>query len=181
VAGLNAPEFERRAADLTWILCDCDGVLTDNGLYYDRRGHAMLRFNARDGQGLKLAQRAGLKVGILSGRSAAALDHRAHELGLDVVMSGVADKAAALQEFLDGHGVTARQVAYVGDDLPDLVALARCGLGFAPSDAVPEVLTVVDHVLASPGGGGAVREMIEAILKARGDWDTVFRPFTFDR
>lgn len=181
MAGLQRQEFARRAADLTWILCDCDGALTDNGLYYDRRGHAMLRFHARDGLGLKLAQKAGLKIGILSGRSSPALDHRAHELGLDVVMSGVADKAAALQEFLDQRGVTARQVAYLGDDLPDLVALARCGLGFAPADAAPEVLTVVDRVLEAPGGRGAVREMVEAILKARGDWDTVFRPFTFDR
>ena len=174
-------DFARRAADVEWILCDVDGVLTDGGIYYDRRGHAMLRFDVRDGLGLAMAKKAGLRTGVLSGRASAALDHRASELGLDVVMSGVEDKLAALEQFLEQRGIAARQVAFIGDDLPDLVALARCGLTFAPSNAAPEVRTVVHRVLEAAGGKGAVREMVEAILHARGDWDAVFRPFTFDR
>jgi len=181
MAGITPEAFARRAADLEWILCDVDGVLTDGGLYYDRRGHGLLRFNVRDGLGLKLAQRAGIRTGVLSGRASAALDHRAQELGLDEVVSGARDKAAALQVFVDKHGVAPRHIAFIGDDLPDLVALARCGLTFAPADAALEVRTVVHRVLEASGGQGAVREMIEAILRARGDWDTVFRPFTFDR
>ncbi|MDH3405040.1 MAG: HAD hydrolase family protein [Acidobacteriota bacterium] len=181
MSGISASEFAERAADVEWILCDVDGVLTDGGLYYDRRGHAMLRFDVRDGLGLELARRAGLKTGVLSGRAAAALDHRASELGFDAVMSGVRDKLAALEQFLEERGVSARQVAFVGDDLPDLVALARCGLTFAPANAAPEVRTVVHRVLEARGGAGAVREMVEAILQARGDWEAVFRPFTFDR
>jgi YrbI family 3-deoxy-D-manno-octulosonate 8-phosphate phosphatase len=178
---LAKQEFARRAKDIEWMLCDVDGVLTDNGLYYDRRGHGMLRFDARDGMGLKLAQRAGIRTGVLSGRASAPLDHRAHELAIDAVMSGVEDKGAALDRFLEERGITARQVAFIGDDLPDLVVLARCGLTFAPADAVDAVRTVVHHVLTARGGHGAVREMVEALLHARGDWDAVFRSFTFDR
>jgi YrbI family 3-deoxy-D-manno-octulosonate 8-phosphate phosphatase len=181
MGNLAPQEFARRATDVVWILTDVDGVLTDGSLFYDRRGHAMLRFDARDGLGLKLAQRAGIRVGILSGRASAALDHRAQELGLDAVMSGVEDKGARLNAFIEEQSITARQVAFIGDDLPDLVALARCGLTFAPADAVEEVRTVVHHVLATAGGHGAVREMVEALLHARGDWDSVFRSFTFDR
>lgn len=180
-SGLSAADFARRALDIEWILCDVDGVLTDGGLYYDRRGHGMLRFDVRDGLGLKLAQRAGLKTGVLSGRASAALDHRTSELGLDLVMSGERDKATALERFVDGQGTPPRRIAFIGDDLPDLVVLARCGLTFAPADAAEQVKTVVHQVLKARGGKGAVREMIEAILHARGDWDDVFRPFTFDR
>ena len=179
--GLSEKEFSRRATDVALILCDVDGVLTDGSLYYDRRGHEGLRFNVRDGLGLKLARRAGLKVGVLSGRASAALDHRAQELGLDIVLSGIEDKATAFQELMDRQELTARQIAFIGDDLPDLTTLARCGLTFAPADAAKEVRTVVHRVLETPGGCGAVREMIEAILRARGDWEQVFRPFTFDR
>ena len=181
MAGLASEEFALRAGELQWILCDVDGVLTDGGLYYDRRGHGMLRFDVRDGLGLKLAQRAGLHVGVLSGRASAALDHRGKELGFDAMMTGIRDKGAALSAFLEERGLSARQVAFIGDDLPDLMPLARCGLSFAPADAAAEVRTVVHQVLEAPGGRGAVREMIEAILQARGAWDEVFRSFTFDR
>ncbi|MGH9465298.1 MAG: KdsC family phosphatase [Thermoanaerobaculia bacterium] len=178
---LSDQELARRAAELEWVLADVDGVLTDGGLYYDRRGHAMLRFDVRDGQGLKLAQQGGLKVGILSGRSPAALEHRASELGLDALATGIHDKGAAFEAFLEQHGATPRRVAFIGDDLPDLVVLGRCGLAFAPADAAPEVRTVAHRVLAAGGGRGAVREMVETILRARGDWDRVFRAYTFDR
>ncbi len=181
MSGLPEQELARRAAELEWVLADVDGVLTDGGLYYDRRGHAMLRFDVRDGQGMKLAQQGGLKVGILSGRAPAALQHRATELGVDALLTGIHDKGAAFEAFLEQQGTVPRRVAFIGDDLPDLVVLGRCGLAFAPSDAVPEVRTVVHQVLTCRGGRGAVREMVEAILRARGDWDRVFRAYTFDR
>lgn len=178
---LTDQEIARRAADLEWVLCDVDGVLTDGSLYFDKRGPSQLRFHVRDGQGLKLAQQAGLKVGVLSGRSSMALDRRATELKLDAVASGVDDKRTALESFLERHNTVAKRIAYIGDDLPDLVVLARCGLSFAPADAAPEVRTIVHRVLQAPGGGGAVREMIELILRARGDWDQIFSQFTFDK
>jgi 3-deoxy-D-manno-octulosonate 8-phosphate phosphatase (KDO 8-P phosphatase) len=141
----------------------------------------MLRFHVRDGLGFVLARRAGLKVALVSGRASAALDHRAAELGLDAVLSGVADKGAALDAFLERHSTAARKVAFIGDDLQDLTVLGRCGLSFAPADAVAEVRAVVHRVLSSPGGRGALREAVELLLRARGDWDRLFTTFTFDR
>ena len=161
-------------------MCDVDGVLTDGGLYYDRRGPAHLRFNVRDGLGLKLAQLTGLKVGILSGRSSDALERRISELQLDALSMGISDKNVEFTSFLERQNTIARRVAYVGDDLPDLVVLGQCGLSFAPADAAEEVRTVVHRTLETPGGQGAVREMVEIILKARGEWDALFSRFTFD-
>lgn len=178
---LTDHELARRAAELEWLLCDVDGVLTDGGLYYDRKGPALLRFHVRDGLGLKLAQRAGLSVGLFSGRASGALERRAAELKLDAVMMGVEDKRAELTTFLERHNTVARRVAFIGDDLPDLVVLGQCGLSFAPLDAAREVRTVVHRVLESTGGQGAVREAVEIILRARGDWDQIFSSYTFDR
>ncbi len=177
---MNEQELSRRAADLEWLLCDVDGVLTDGSLYYDRKGPTYLRFNARDGLGMKVAQLAGLKVGILSGRATAALERRSAELQLDALHMGVSDKSAEFATFLERQNTIARRVAYIGDDLPDLVVLGQCGLSFAPADAAVEVRTVVNRTLAAAGGQGAVREMVEVILKARGEWDQIFARFTFD-
>lgn len=177
---MTGPELTRRALELEWILVDVDGVLTDGGLYYDRKGPAYMRFNARDGLGLKVAQLAGLKVGILSGRASAALEKRATELQLDALHMGVSDKRVEFSAFLERQNTSARRVAYIGDDLPDLVVLGQCGLSFAPADAAAEVKTVVHRTLDTAGGQGAAREMVEIILKARGEWDQVFSRFTFD-
>lgn len=177
---LTDQELARRAADLEWILCDVDGVLTCGGLFYDRRGSVVLRFNVRDGMGLKLAQAAGLRVGLMSGRTAAAADKRAAELKLDAVYTGVSDKRAEFEAFLARHNTVARRVAYIGDDINDLVVLGHCGLSFAPADAVPEVKDVVHRVLDTTGGNGVVREMIEILLRSRGDWDQIFSRFTYD-
>ena len=175
---LTDQELTRRAADLEWILCDVDGVLTCGGLYYDRQGNVVLRFNVRDGLGLKLAQAAGLRTGVISGRSSPALDKRAAELKIEAVHSGVSDKRAEYEAFLDRHNTVARRIAYIGDDINDLAVLEQCGLSFAPADAVSEVKTVVHRVLDTTGGNGVVREMIEMILRARGDWDRIFSSFT---
>ena len=177
---LTDQELARRAAELEWLLCDVDGVLTDGGLYYDRRGPAQLRFHVRDGLGMKLAQRAGLRVGVFSGRASGALDRRATELKLDASMMGIDDKPAEFATFLERHNTVARRVAFIGDDLPDLVVLAQCGLSFAPADAAREVRTVVHRVMESAGGQGAVREAVEILLRARGDWDSLFSSYTFD-
>jgi 3-deoxy-D-manno-octulosonate 8-phosphate phosphatase (KDO 8-P phosphatase) len=175
---LTDQELTRRAADLEWILCDVDGVLTCGGLFYDHRGNVVLRFNVRDGLGLKLAQAAGLRIGVISGRTSPALDKRAAELEIEAVHTGVSDKRAEFEAFLERHNTAARRVAYIGDDINDLVVLKQCGLSFAPADAVSEVKTVVHRVLDTTGGNGVVREMIEMILRARGEWDQIFSSFT---
>ncbi len=166
------------ARDLEWILCDVDGVLTDGSLYYGRDGEEFKRFDVKDGLALKLAQRDGLKVGLLSGRASAALSRRAEELGLDEVISGRQDKAVALGEFLERHGTLPARLAFIGDDLPDLPVLRAVTLSFAPADAAPEVRAAVRCVLKRPGGHGTVREMVEWLLRARGSWETILAPFT---
>jgi 3-deoxy-D-manno-octulosonate 8-phosphate phosphatase (KDO 8-P phosphatase) len=167
----------RRAAGLTWLLFDIDGVMTDGRLYYGPEGEQWKVFDVRDGIGLKLAQKAGLKVGILSGRENRALANRAQEIAVDALLMHRPDKGPAFREFLEIHGLEPQQVGYMGDDLLDLPVLLRCGLSFAPADAVRDVRERVDRVLALPGGRGAVREMVEMVLKARGDWDRVLAPF----
>lgn len=178
--GLSPEEFGRRAREIEWILLDVDGVLTDGGLLYDRRGPGLLKFDVRDGLAIKLAQRAGVKIGVLSGRSSGALKRRAAELDLDAVIVGSRDKAADFERFLEQYATEPKRVAYAGDDLPDLQVLGRCGLSFAPADAVAEVRDVVHSVLTRSGGSGAVRELVEAILRSRGNWERVVEPFTFE-
>lgn len=134
-------------------------------------------FDVRDGLGVKLAQKSGLKVGILSGRISEALRVRAGELGIDALLMDRSDKKPAFEEFLAAQKTTPGRVAYMGDDLLDLPVLLRCGLSFAPADAVPEVRERVHKVLLRPGGGGAVREMCEFVLRARGEWDHLIAPF----
>jgi 3-deoxy-D-manno-octulosonate 8-phosphate phosphatase (KDO 8-P phosphatase) len=175
--GKRSADLRLRAAALEWILTDVDGVLTDGRLVYGPEGEAWKTFDVRDGLGLKLAQRAGLKVGVLSARGGPALERRAGELGLDAVVIRREDKRQAFRELLDERRVRARQVAYAGDDLVDLPILLACGLSFAPADAVAEVRERVDHTLSCLGGRGAVREMVEWILRARGDWERVIAPY----
>ncbi len=172
--------FALRAAGLEWLLFDVDGVLTDGRLYFTRWGEQIKRFHVHDGLGLRLAQRAGLKLGLLSGRRSRPLEARAAELGFDEVILASKDKGAAFDKFLEQHETTPRRVAYIGDDLPDLPVLGRCSLAFAPADAAREVRSIAHVVLERPGGDGAAREMIERILKARGDWEKLIAQFSLE-
>lgn len=169
--GMDNHEFDRRAQVLEWILFDVDGVLTDGTLLYSHEGETLKTFNVRDGLGFRLAQRAGLKIGLLSGRTSEPLEKRAAELDFDAVMLGSKDKIADLETFRIHHAVALDHIAYVGDDLPDIPVLKCVGLSFAPADAAPEVRAVADVVLGTGGGRGAARELIERVLKARGEWN----------
>ncbi len=173
-------QLARRARALEWILCDVDGVLTDGRLYFDGQGEALKAFDVRDGLGLRCLQEGGLKVGLLTARESAALDRRAENLNLDMVLSGRGDKEAGFRTFLDRSGCDPARVAYIGDDLNDLVVLALCGVSFAPADAAHEVRAVSDVVLTRPGGRGAVREMAEILLKTRGTWQRILSRYSFD-
>lgn len=170
-------EFSRRARDLEWLLFDVDGVLSPPQLLYTAEGETTKHFHVRDGLGIRLAQAAGLRLGILSGRESLPLATRASQLDFDDVILGSGDKGRDFEDFADRYEVSPARVAYVGDDLQDLPALRRCGLSFAPADAEEAVCRRVDRVLARRGGDGAAREMIETILRARGDWDDVTRRF----
>ena len=167
----------RRARDLTWMLLDVDGVLTDGRLYYDHDGERLKVFDVRDGLGIKLLQKVGLKVGILSGRETESLAARARDLALDALVMDRSDKGPAFAEFLAREGVDPERVGFVGDDLVDLPVIRRCGLSFSPADAVAEVREEVDRVLENRGGRGAVREACELVLRARGEWDRLLEDF----
>lgn len=173
-------ELARRAKALDWLLCDVDGVLTDGRLYFGGQGEALKVFDVRDGLGLKCLRQAGLKVGLLSARSSPALERRAENLDLDLLLGGRGDKDTGFDDFLERTDCDPGRVAYIGDDLNDLVVLARCGLGFAPADAAEEVRTVADVVLSRRGGRGAVRELAEILLKTRGEWQRVLGAFSFE-
>lgn len=167
---LSDSELIRRAKTLDWLLVDVDGVLTDGRLIYGGSGERLKVFHVRDGLAVRLAQRGGLKVGALSGRSSAPLNRRLEDLGFDSVTTGRSDKAAAFADFVERQDADPDRVAYVGDDLLDLPVLVRCGLSFAPANAVHEVRERVDYVLASAGGHAAFRELVELVLSARGSW-----------
>jgi 3-deoxy-D-manno-octulosonate 8-phosphate phosphatase (KDO 8-P phosphatase) len=174
---LASAELARRARAIEWLVLDVDGVLTTGLVSYLSQGGEMLSFDIKDGHGIKLLQRAGVKVAVLSGRGSGALRSRAEDLELDAVIIGRNDKAAAFAELCARHRVDAARVAAAGDDLQDLPLLLACGLSFAPADAVPEVREAVDCVLSREGGRRAVRELVELLLRARGDWDRIVAGF----
>jgi 3-deoxy-D-manno-octulosonate 8-phosphate phosphatase (KDO 8-P phosphatase) len=154
------------------LLFDVDGVLTDGSIIVHGDGTESKQFNIRDGAGLVWAQRAGLKVGLLSARLAEATGVRASQLGITIVVQGAANKLTGYEQILAEHGLTDDQVGYMGDDLQDLPVLRRAGFSAAPADAAREVRDAVQWVSASGGGHGAARECIEHVLRAQGLWRT---------
>lgn len=155
------------------VLLDVDGVLTPGQLLYGAPGAERLPFDVRDGLGVKLLARAGIEVGLLSGRGPEAVRTRAADLGIAHVHLGVDDKLPRLRELAASLGLDLRQVAYMGDDLPDLPVLRAVGYPVAPADARPEVQRAVQLVTRAPGGRGAVRELAEHLLKAQEKWAEV--------
>lgn len=166
-----APSLTDRLQALRLLLLDVDGVLTDGGIIYTDNGSEIKIFNAKDGLGIRLLQRAGVRTGIVTGRSSGALGHRCKNLDIDLIFDGTSDKGAVLEPILQKTRLTAGQVGFMGDDLPDLPLMIRVGTALAPADAVPEVIAAAHLVTKLPGGKGAVRDAAEAILKARGQWE----------
>jgi YrbI family 3-deoxy-D-manno-octulosonate 8-phosphate phosphatase len=146
------------------LLLDVDGVLTDGGVYYSNSGEELKKFNIQDGYGIVKLQRLGVKVGIITGRVSKIVERRASELGITEVHQNLDDKAKAFDEVCRRLGVTEREVAYVGDDEPDLPVLKRVGFSAAPHDAVPSVAKAVHYRCRRSGGHGAVREVIDLII-----------------
>jgi 3-deoxy-D-manno-octulosonate 8-phosphate phosphatase (KDO 8-P phosphatase) len=167
----RADALADRCRRLKLVLSDVDGVMTDGTVLFLPGGGEARSFHVRDGLGVVLARGAGLRTGILSGRSAADVEQRARELGITLLRQGVADKAAALQEILFSERLAAHEVAYIGDDVNDLAVMRAVGLSAAPADAPFEVRAQAEMVTQAPGGRGCLREFLEAILRARGDWD----------
>jgi len=174
-------DLDRRLARVQLLLLDVDGVLTDGGVTWNNQGIESKTFHIRDGLGLRLWQRAGGRTGIVTGRSSHVVQLRAEELGIHFVRQGVEDKLAAAEAIVAECGVSWEQTAFVGDDLPDLPVVARCGVGVAVADACPELVAAATTVTRLPGGRGAVRELIERMLQARGSWDAVVARYAAQR
>jgi|GEM_PF-26267 len=166
-------DLKARAREIELLVLDVDGVLTDGGLYYGPEGEALKRFNVQDGHGITLARKAGLAVAILTARTSQIVATRAGELGISPVFQGRKDKLQGLEELLDEARVDASRVAYMGDDLNDLGVLNRVRLSACPADACPEVRERAAIIASSAGGHGAVRELVEFILKAQGKWQPI--------
>jgi 3-deoxy-D-manno-octulosonate 8-phosphate phosphatase (KDO 8-P phosphatase) len=159
--------MRKRLAAVRLLLLDVDGVLTDGRIILDHRGNELKAFDVKDGQGIKLLQKAGVAVGIITSRSSSVVEHRASDLSLEILYQGVANKIDAYVEILLNLGLIDEQVAYVGDDVGDLPLLQRVGFSAAVADAIPEVVTLVDYVAKRRGGRGAIREICELLIEAR--------------
>lgn len=160
------------------LLLDVDGVLTDGLVQIEGGGRESKAFSIRDGAAVVWAQRAGLAVGLLSGRPSEATTRRAAELGIETVIQHGPEKREPFLALLTEKGLSADDVAYMGDDLLDLPVLGRVGLSAAPADAIPEVLSRVHWVSRHAGGRGAVRELVELLLRAQGSWDSIVGRYT---
>ena len=163
--------IERRASRIKLLLLDCDGVLTDGRLWLLENGDEHKSFNTKDGLGLELLRRAGLRAGIITGRSSTALARRAQELGIEFLRQGNEQKVATFEEVLHSAGVKEEEVAFVGDDLSDIPLMRRSEFAVAVADAAAETRAAAHYVTEARGGGGAVREVIEIILKSQGRWN----------
>jgi 3-deoxy-D-manno-octulosonate 8-phosphate phosphatase (KDO 8-P phosphatase) len=159
------------------LLLDVDGVLTDGKIIYNDQGAEIKEFNVRDGLGIRMLILAGIQVGIVTGRSCPALRHRCDNLGIELVLDGVKDKSVVLEDIVQKLHTASDEIAFLGDDLPDLPLMRRVGLSISVADAHPLVTAEAQLVTTSPGGGGAVREVCEAVLKAQGLWEKTLERF----
>jgi 3-deoxy-D-manno-octulosonate 8-phosphate phosphatase (KDO 8-P phosphatase) len=163
--------------DIRLLLLDVDGVLTDGSIIYDDRNVETKIFNVKDGLGIRLLLDAGIQVGIITGRASGALTNRCANLGIENLYDGIKEKTSALDDVLKKTGIKAEETAFIGDDLPDLPVLNKVGVSIAVKDAEETVKAHADIVTNAKGGEGAVREICEAILKAKNLWDDIISKY----
>lgn len=170
-------DIDERAKRIKAVVLDVDGVLTDGSIYESKDGELIKRFNCRDGLGITLARKSGLKLAIVTGRTSPPVEYRAKELKFDGFWQGVMDKRDAYKELKEKFSLNDEEICYVGDDLIDLPILTQVGLAAAVADAMPEVKERVHYVAKFNGGYGGVRDVIERILKAQGKWDAILKGY----
>lgn len=175
----DSVSIERRASRIKLLLMDCDGVLTDGTLALLENGDEQKSFHVRDGQGIVLLHRAGLKSGIISGRNSSLVNRRAQELGMspEFVRQGCLDKIKDFDELLAQAQIDEHEVAFIGDDVTDIPLMQRVEFAVAVADAVAETRSAAHYVTQVTGGHGAVREVIELILRAQGRWDELMKRY----
>ena len=169
-----------RLANIQLLVLDVDGVLTDGTITVNGDGSESKSFNTLDGHGIRMWQRAGLKVAFLSGRHSEPTKHRAEQLQINHCLQNCFNKLTALKQLIEQSDIPAEKVAYIGDDLPDLPAMRYVGFGVAVANAVDEVKQYADYITTCAGGNGAVREAIEYILKNSGKWQELMEKYLPD-
>lgn len=174
---MDESAIHERAARIKLLLMDCDGVLTDGRIWILENGEDQKAFHTRDGLGIDLLHRAGLMSGIISGRTSSALERRAQSLGVSYLWQGRDDKRQAFADTLAQAQITPEEVAFIGDDLTDLPLMVQSGLAIAVADAVAEVRERAHYVTDANGGDGAVREVVELILKAQDRWNDLIKSY----
>jgi 3-deoxy-D-manno-octulosonate 8-phosphate phosphatase (KDO 8-P phosphatase) len=164
-------ELRGKLAAIEMMVFDVDGVLTQGEIIYTDDGTEAKSFNVKDGLGLRVAAAAGLKMAIMTGRASRVVERRARDLRIQAVLERVGDKAEALRKLAAEQGVPLDRMAFMGDDLNDREAMRLVGVAMAPADAVAEILEMAHLVASKPGGRGAAREAVEAVLRAQGRWE----------
>lgn len=167
-----------RARKTRLLMMDVDGVLTDGRIIQDSQGHELKVFDVKDGHGIVMAHRAKLRTALISGRESETITRRAQELGIELVFQKIWNKLEVYEKILADTQFTHDEIAYIGDDLVDIPLMRRVGLAVAVADAVDEVKAAAHLVTQRPGGQGAVRELIELILRAQGHWDRLLERYT---
>lgn len=160
--GITAPEDK---PTIKILLTDCDGCLTDGGMYYSEKGDELKKFNTRDGMGFALLREKGIITGIITSESVDLNRRRAEKLKLDILETGCKDKAYAIKKYCEQYGIALENVCYIGDDINDIEAIKMVGMGCCPADAMPEVKAVSKYITKAKGGEGVIREVVEIILK----------------
>ncbi len=156
---------------IKYLVIDVDGTMTDAGIYYDEHGNELKKFCTKDGAGFFAAHYAGIKLMVLTGRECQATTRRMQEMKFEYIVQNIRDKSAYLEEFMKKNGIKREEIGYIGDDLNDLPPMKLCGFVGCPADACEEVKEYADYVAGTKGGSGAVRDVICAMMKARGDWE----------
>jgi 3-deoxy-D-manno-octulosonate 8-phosphate phosphatase (KDO 8-P phosphatase) len=170
-------DLQQKLDRIQLLLLDVDGVLTDGRIIYHDNGDETKVFHVRDGMGIRLLLLSGIQVGIATGRTSPALSHRCRNLGITLIFDGLKEKIPVLERIFQKTGVSAEQIAFVGDDLMDLAIMKRVGMAFAVSDAHEMIIQHADWVTSCNGGQGAVREVCELILKKKGLWNRIIQRF----
>jgi len=165
----------KQAQSIRMLILDVDGVMTDGSIIMDQHGDELKAFNVRDGHGIKMLQRAGISIGIITGRTSAVVSVRARDLGIEFVIQGCLNKAEGLVQMQQQSGIAAKHCAMMGDDVLDLPPMHQCALSLAPADAHQAVLAYADWVSDSDGGRGAIRQATEGLILAANKWDAIVK------
>ncbi|MDR5859620.1 HAD hydrolase family protein [Halomonas eurihalina] len=176
-----APQLLDRLRQVRLLALDVDGVLSDGRLYFQTDGNEIKAFHTLDGHGIKLVQSAGVEVALITGRDSPMVSRRADALGISHLHQGISHKLPVLRQLCEQLGIELDQVAYCGDDMPDLAAIHQAGVGISVPGAPSYIRQHADWVTERPGGHGAVREICDALLQAQGQWDAILDTYLNDR